>query len=391
MNQEKAGRMPLALYALAAGAFGIGTSEFVIMGLLLEVSNDLGVSLFMAGMLITGYALGVVVGAPILSLLAARWPKKTMLLVLMGIFTVGNLLCALAPSYTVLMIARIITSLSHGAFFGIGSVVATSLVPQNRRASAIALMFTGLTIANIMGVPAGTWLGQHFGWRSTFWVVTAIGPVALLLLAVLVPKDTARITLKIRDEWRAVMQSQVLLGLLTTTFGFAGVFAILTYIAPYLTKLVGFPDQAISPILALFGVGLIAGNLWGGKMADKNLQRALYLTLAGLAISLLVLAAVSSVQWLVVPAVLLLGVAGFATVPPLQMDVLRRAESAPMLASAMNIAAFNLGNALGAWSGGFVIDRGVSLQMVPVLASVFAFAAMVVVWINHRTRKVAIV
>lgn len=388
MTKTTSERMPIALYALAAGAFGIGTSEFVIMGLLLEVSRDLNVSLFLAGMLITGYALGVVVGAPLLSLLATRFPKKTMLLVLMGIFTLGNFLCAIAPTYSILMIARIITSLSHGAFFGIGSVVATSMVPQNKKASAIALMFTGLTIANIMGVPAGTWLGQHFGWRSTFWAVTAIGPVALLALSLFVPKDETRETLSMGAEWKAVMQKQVLLGLLTTTFGFAGVFAVLTYIAPFLTKLTGFPDVAISPILALFGLGLIAGNIWGGKLADKNLQNALYLTLAGLAGSLLILAAVGASQWLAVPAVALMGIAGFATVPALQMDVLRRAHNAPTLASAMNIAAFNLGNALGAWSGGIVIAQDFNLHMLPVVASLFAFAAMAVVWINSRIKPI---
>lgn len=385
MKTAETGRMPLALYALAAGAFGIGTSEFVIMGLLLEVGKDLNVGLFSSGMLITGYALGVVVGAPILSLLGTKFPKKNMLLLLMAIFTLGNFLCAVAPNYTVLMIARIVTSLSHGAFFGIGSVVATGLVPQNKKASAIALMFTGLTIANIMGVPAGTWLGQHFGWRATFWAVTMIGPVALAMLAMFVPKDETRETVRIADEVKTVMRPQVLLGLLTTAFGFAGVFAILTYIAPFLTQLSGFGEKAISPLLVLFGAGLIAGNIWGGRLADKNLRRALYLTLAGLAASLLFMALAGPFQWLAVLALLLIGIAGFATVPPLQMDVLHRARNAPTLASAMNIAAFNLGNAAGAWAGGFAIDHGASLQMVPVIASLFAFAAMGTVWLNRKT------
>ncbi|MDB5492448.1 MAG: transporter, partial [Micavibrio sp.] len=365
-------------------AFGIGTSEFVIMGLLLEVSRDLKVTLFDSGMLITGYALGVVIGAPILSLLGAIWPKKTMLLVMMAIFTLGNLLCALAPTYPILMIARIITSLSHGAFFGIGAVVATGLVSPDKKASAIALMFSGLTIANIMGVPAGTWLGQHFGWRSTFWAVTAIGPVALIALSVFVPKETVRQTLHISSEWQAIKQKQVLLSLLTTTLGFAGVFTIFTYIAPFLTKLSGFSDAAISPLLVLLGVGLIAGNIFGGKLADKNLHRALYLTLAGLAASLLLLAMVGPSPWLTVIALLVFGVAGFATVAPLQLDVLHRADSAPTLASALNIAAFNLGNALGAWSGGLVVDSGVSLQLVPVTGAGLALLGMVVVWMNRK-------
>lgn len=385
MSITPSNRMPIALYALAIGAFGIGTSEFVIMGLLLEVSRDLHVTLFLAGMLITGYALGVVVGAPFLTMLAGRYQKKTILLTLMAIFTLGNLLCALAPNYTVLMIARIITSLSHGAFFGIGSVVATSLVPDNKKASAIALMFTGLTIANIMGVPAGTWLGQQFDWRATFWAVTAIGPLAFIALALFVPHDTQRTTINIREEVREVMRPSVLLGLLTTALGFAGVFAVLTYIAPYLTGLVGFSEHAISPLLVLFGLGLIAGNIYGGKLADKNLRMALYVTLAALALSLLLLLGASVSTWLTIAALFVFGVAGFATVPPLQMDVLHRAARAPTLASALNISAFNLGNALGAWSGGLVVDHAGNLALLPVVASVFAVAAMVVVRWNRAS------
>lgn len=377
-------KTPWALYALAVGAFGIGTSEFVIMGLLLEVSKDLDISLFLSGMLITGYALGVVVGAPLLSLFATRFPKKTMLLALMGIFTLGNLLCAIAPTYEILMAARIITSFAHGAFFGIGSVVATSLVPEHKKASAIALMFTGLTVANIMGVPAGTWIGQNFDWRATFWAVTAIGPVALAALAVFLPRDTNQTTINVRAEVREVLQLPILLGLLTTTFGFAGVFAILTYIAPYLTQLVGFSGSAISPLLALFGLGLIIGNILGGKIADKNLQRALYITIGSLAVSLLLLSAASSSQGLTIAAIGLFGIAGFATVPALQMDVLNRAGKAATLASALNISAFNMGNALGAWAGGMVIAGGAPLTMVPVAASAFAFIAIGVVWLKGK-------
>jgi DHA1 family inner membrane transport protein len=375
---------PWALYALAVGAFGIGTSEFVIMGLLLEVSKDLHITLFHAGMLITGYALGVVFGAPILTLFATKFPKKTMLLALMAIFTLGNLLCALAPTYDILMLARIITSFSHGAFFGIGSVVATSLVADSKKASAIALMFTGLTVANILGVPAGTWIGQHFDWRATFWAVTMIGPIALLALALLVPKDKDQIKIDIRSEIKAVTQPAVLLSLLTTTFGFAGVFATLTYIAPFLTQLTGFADASISPLLVLFGAGLIAGNILGGKIADKNLQRALFWTLGALALSLLLLSAFGTSQPLTILTLTLFGIAGFSTVPALQMDILNRAKGAATLASALNISAFNLGNALGAWGGGLVLDHGGSLSLLPIVAAGFAVIAIGVSWMKVR-------
>lgn len=377
-------KTPWALYALAIGAFGIGTSEFVIMGLLLEVSKDFGISLFQAGMIITGYALGVVVGAPFLSLFASRFPKKNMLLALMGIFTIGNFLCAIAPTYEIMMVARIITSFSHGAFFGIGAIVATSLVAEDKKASAIALMFTGLTIANIMGVPAGTWIGQHFGWRATFWAITMIGPIALAALAYFLPKDTHQDKINIREEIAEVAKPSVILGLLSTAFGFAGVFTVLTYIAPYLTQLVGFTDKAISPLLVLFGLGLIIGNFLGGKVADKNLRRALYITLGSLGISLLILSAVSISPWMTVIALALFGITGFATVPAFQMNVLNRANKAATLASALNISAFNLGNALGAWAGGLVIANHFSLTILPIAASGFAFIAIAVVWVQSR-------
>lgn len=377
-------KTPWALYALAIGAFGIGTSEFVIMGLLLEVSKDLQISVFHAGMLITGYALGVVVGAPLLSLFASKFPKKNMLLALMGIFTLGNLLCAIAPNYETLMLARIITSFSHGAFFGIGAIVATSLVPEAKKGSAIALMFTGLTVANIMGVPAGTWIGQHFGWRATFWAVTIVGPIALASLAYFLPKDNHHDKINIKAEVAEVVKPAVILSLLITTFGFAGVFAVLTYIAPYLTRLVGFSDAAISPILVLFGAGLIVGNILGGKIADKNIRRALYITLGSLGVALLLLSAVSFSLWMTVAALTLFGIVGFATVPAFQMNVLNRANKAATLASALNISAFNMGNALGAWAGGLVVASNVQLTALPIAASGFAFIAMVVVWVQSR-------
>jgi len=349
--------MPLALLALTAGAFGIGTTEFVIMGLLLQVSADLRVSIPAAGLLISGYAIGVAVGAPLLTLATRRLPRRTVLLALMAIFTLGNLACALAPDYGTLMAARVLTSLAHGTFFGVGSVVATGLVPPERRASAIALMFTGLTAATLLGVPAGAWIGLHFGWRSAFWAVAAIGIVALAVLWRFVPRDGGRAEpAPLREELAVLRRPQVWLGLTMTVLGFAGVFAFYTYVQPLLTRVSGLPESAVSPVLLLFGGGLAVGNLLGGRLADRGAMRAAVGTLLALA---LVLAAA---RWAMphaiaaVAFIAVLGVAAFATVAPLQMRVLEQAAGAGQnLASSLNIAAFNLGNALGAWTGGAVI------------------------------------
>lgn len=378
-NMNKESKMPLAIYALMIGAFGIGTTEFVIMGLLPQMSENLGVSLSSAGMLVSGYALGVAIGAPILSLLSSKLPKKSALIALMAIFTIGNLVCAIAPDYWTLMIARVVTSFAHGTFFGIGSVVATSLVKPNQRAMAIALMFTGLTIANILGVPFGTWLGQMHGWRSTFWAVTAIGPIAMLALALYVPKAKEMHTnINFRDEIKAVTQPKVMISLLLTVLGFSGVFAVFTYIAPILTTISGFPDKALSPILLLFGVGLVFGNILGGKFADKKLMMTLTGSLVALTLVLIGLGLFSQYQTAAVVLVFLLGLTGFATVPPLQMRALESAADAPTLASALNIAAFNLGNALGAWVGGLVLDHGPGLTGIAWAAAAISAVSILV-------------
>ncbi|WP_349365974.1 MFS transporter [Nitratireductor rhodophyticola] len=378
--------MPLALYALTAGAFGIGVTEFVIMGLLLEVSADLDVTISAAGLLISGYALGVVAGAPILGALTGRWSRKTLLIALMVIFTLGNLACALAPNYWALMAARVLTAFAHASFFGVGSVVATGLVSPDRRASAIAIMFTGLTVANILGVPFGTWLGQAFGWRSTFWAVTLVGLAALAIIAAFVPRDDASAGEDDSGNTLAVLaRPQVLLGLLTTVLSWVGVFAAFTYIAPILTRITGFSESAVSPILLVFGGGLIAGNLIGGKFADRWLGPAV---LGSLALLSAVLFAMSFAVHEKVAAVIAIGVFGaaaFATVPPLQMWVLEKAEGAGQgLASSFNIAAFNLGNATGAWLGGMVIDHGPGLGAVIWIAGLVPMAAFAVAFAAQR-------
>ena len=382
--------MPLALYALTAGAFGIGVTEFVIMGLLLEVSADLGVSISAAGLLISGYALGVVVGAPLLGAIAGRWSRKTLLMSLMVVFTVGNLACALAPDYWSLMAARVLTAFAHASFFGVGSVVATGLVPVNKKASAIAIMFTGLTVANILGVPFGTWLGQAYGWRSTFWAVTLVGLVAFAVIALLVPKDEkADAAEEASGSVLAVLgRPAVLLGLLTTVLSWVGVFAGFTYIAPILTSITGFSEAAVSPILLVFGAGLIVGNLLGGRLADRRLVPTVLGSLVALSAVLLAMTFAIHSQAQAVISIFLFSAAAFATVAPLQMWVLEKAEGAGQgLASSFNIAAFNLGNATGAWLGGFVIDHGPGLGAVTFVAGLVPLAALAVALVALRVQR----
>ena len=378
-------RTPLALYALTAGAFGIGTTEFVIMGLLLQVSADLHVGIATAGLLISGYALGVFVGAPLLTAATSRLPHKTALIALMIIFTLGNLASALAPSYAVLMIARVLTSLAHGTFFGVGAVVATGLVAEDRKASAISIMFTGLTVATLLGVPAGAWLGLHYGWRATFWAVTAIGVLATIIIATLVPADRGGYApMKFAEELKGIAHPQVLLGLLVTVLGFAGVFAVFTYIQPILTRVTGFADSAVSPILLVFGGGMVVGNLLGGRLADKRLMATLLGSLIALAIVLgtMTLALHSKPAMIAFAAVF--GIAGFATVAPLQLRVLQKATSGGVLASSFNIAAFNLGNAIGAWLGGAVISHGPGLGAVTWVAALLPLLGLAVALYSMR-------
>ncbi|MFA6228975.1 MAG: MFS transporter [Rhodanobacter sp.] len=382
-------RTPLALYALTAGAFGIGTTEFVIMGLLLQVSADLHVSIAAAGLLISGYALGVFVGAPLLTAATSRLPHKTALIALMIIFTIGNLASALAPNYTLLMIARVITSLAHGTFFGVGAVVATGLVAEDRKASAISIMFTGLTVATLLGVPAGAWLGLHFGWRATFWAVAAIGVLATVVISLLVPADRGdNAPMKFVEELKGIAHPQVLLGLLMTVLGFAGVFAVFTYIQPILTRVTGFSDGAVSPILLVFGGGMVIGNLLGGRLADRALVPTLLGSLAALAIVLGAMTFALHSKPAMIAFSGLLGIVAFATVAPLQLRVLQKATGGRVLASSLNIAAFNLGNAIGAWLGGMVIVHGPGLAAVSWVAALLPVLGLAVaLWSVRREAR----
>jgi DHA1 family inner membrane transport protein len=351
--------VPLGLLALAIGGFGIGLTEFVIAGLLPEVAADLVVSEATAGWLISGYALAVAVGAVGLTAAVTRLPRKQVLLGLMGLFVLGNLLSALAPGYGLLLVGRILAALCHGAFFGIGAVVAASLVPAEKAAGAIATMFAGLTSANVLGVPLGTFLGQAHGWRSTFWAITVIGVVAAVGVAVLVPapSDTAPAA-SLRSELSAFAHPQVWFSLAVTVLGYGGMFGAFTYIAFTLTDVTGFASSAVPWLLVLFGVGLFAGNWLGGRAANRSIDGTLLVVLGALTVVMVGFALVATSRPATVAALVLMGATGFATVPALQMRIVRYAEHAPSLASGANIAAFNVGNAAGAWLGGLTIAAG---------------------------------
>ncbi|MFD3789321.1 MFS transporter [Streptomyces cyaneofuscatus] len=350
--------MPLALLALAVSAFGIGTTEFVMMGLLPNVADDLGTSVPTAGYLVSAYAIGVVLGAPLLTGLGSRVPRKKMLLLLMALFTIGNLASALAPDFGWLLAGRVLAGLPHGAFFGVGAVVAARLVAEGRQARAVATMFLGLTVANIVGVPAATLLGQHLGWRATFLVVAAIGLAAMAALARLVPRIPVEAHQDVRRELRALGNRQVLLGLLTAVFGFAGVFAVYSYLSAMTTKAMGFGESSVTVVLALFGIGMTLGALAAGPLTDRALRPTLYGSLGALAVILVAFPFTVHVQWAALGMVVLLGGVGFMTTTPLQMLVMNKAKDAPTLASASNHSAFNLANAGGAWLGGVAIAAG---------------------------------
>ncbi|OXM85353.1 MFS transporter [Paenibacillus rigui] len=379
--------MPLALIALLISAFAIGTTEFVIMGILPDVANDLHVTLSAAGLLVTGYALGVAIGGPVITAFTGRLSRKSLLFSLMLIFIAGNLLAAVAPSYSILMAARVLASFAHGTFFGVGSIVATRLVPRDKQASAIAMMFAGLTLANILGVPIGTFVGQMWGWRSTFWVVTVLGIVSLVGIAAWVPRIKNEEVTGFRQEIRVLRSKQILLALLMTIFGFGGVFTAFTYIAPLLTDITGFGPGAVTPILLLFGIGMTLGNAAGGKLADWRLMPSIAGMLTLLTAVLAVFTLTSHYKIAAVINVLIWGFAAFTIVPAFQMRVLAKAKGSPNIASALNISSFNLANAGGAYLGGWVIDSGPGLGSLPWVAAIVTAAGLLVTLLSWSLDK----
>jgi MFS transporter, DHA1 family, inner membrane transport protein len=350
--------MPIGLLALALGGFGIGLTEFGIVGLLPEVAADFGVTVPVAGYLVSGYGLSVAVGAIALTAAVTRFDRKKVLLGLMVLFIAGNLISAIAPTYSVLLVGRIVAALCHGAFFGVGAVVAADIVAPKRRAGAISLMFGGLTAANVFGVPLGTLLGQHLGWRSTFWAITVIGIIALVGIWQLVPPTSAPTETSLRSEFGAFRRPQVWISVVVSALAFSGVIGGFTYIAFTLTEVSGFAKTTVPWLLVLFGVGTFVGNFVGGKVADRALDASLIVIMSLLTVVLTVFALTAQSKVMAIVSLLLMGTVGLAAAPGLQLRTMKYAPDASTMASGANIAAFNIGIALGAWLGGLALGAG---------------------------------
>ncbi|GGD06400.1 MFS transporter [Franconibacter pulveris 1160] len=381
--------MPLALLALTISAFAIGTTEFVIVGLVPTIAEQLGVSLPSAGLLVSLYALGVAVGAPVLTALTGKVPRKQLLVGLMALFTAGNVLAWLAPGYETLVVARVLTGLAHGVFFSIGSTIATSLVSKEKAASAIAIMFGGLTVALVTGVPLGTFIGQHFGWRETFLAVSALGVISLISSLILVPKDIpGRAVAGLKAQLNVLTHPRLLMIYAITALGYGGVFTAFTFLAPMMQSLAGFSPAAVSWILLGYGVSVAVGNIWGGKLADRHgAVPALKFIFAALALLLLVFQFTASIQYAALATVLVMGIFAFGNVPGLQVYVVQKAEQyapdAVDVASGLNIAAFNVGIAMGSVIGGQTVAH-IGLAQTPWIGAVIVAVALVLVSLSGR-------
>ncbi|MGG4454442.1 MFS transporter [Brevibacillus porteri] len=390
-QQATGANSTLALLALAISAFGIGTTEFVIVGLLSTVAQDLKVTITLAGLLISGYALGVAIGAPIMTALTSRIPRKVLLMLLMIVFVVGNSAAALSSSFAILIIARFFTAFSHGVFFSIGSTIAADLVPENKRASAIATMFTGLTVATVTGVPLGTFIGQMFGWRATFWGVAILGVIALISTAILVPSNLKKAKpASIKDQVKIITNLPLLLVFAITALGYGGTFVTFTFLGPILEEITGYQASAVSLILLVYGIAVAIGNTVGGKAADKNPIKALRWMFIIQAIILIILTFTAPFKWVGTLTIMLMGLLAFMNVPGLQVYVVQLAEkyvpSAVDVASAINIAAFNLGIAIGAFVGGIIVDT-IGLIHTPWVGGVMVLGAALLTMISSKLEK----
>ncbi|MGN4155979.1 MFS transporter [Staphylococcus auricularis] len=379
-------KYPVAIWMLAIGAFAIGMTEFVIMGLLPNVARDLDVTVSQAGQLITGYALGVAIGGPILVMLTIKWNRKHLLILLMAIFIVGNLAATFSPSYGYLMTSRIITSLAHGSFFGIGSILAASMVSPSKRASAMALMFMGLSMSNILGVPFGTLIGQGLGWKMTFAVIAVFGTIALIGIIVLVPSQKEQVQSSVINELKVLKDKRLWLTLAITLFGFSSVFAYFSYISEVLIDVSGVPENLISYILIIFGIGVTLGNVVGGKLADWDVNRALRIIFVLFILYFVALYFIQMNSVVMVAGVFLFGLIGFSMSPSLQFKSTLVSQDAPTLASTLNQSAFNLGNALGAYVGGVVIDL-LPVSSLSLVAPVLTFIGLIFLLITMRVEK----
>lgn len=380
-------KINIPLLALAFGAFGIGVTEFSPMGMLPIIANDLAVSIPTAGMLISAYAFGVLIGAPFMTLVFANMSRRNLLLLSMAIFTVGNLISAMADSYNMLLFGRIVTSFNHGAFFGVGAIVAMSIVPVEKRAGAVAAMFSGLTIATIGGVPLAAYIGELIGWRPAFYVMAVIGVITMIALRLSLPPLVNEQKANVRDELRVLSKGPVLAALLLTVVSSSAMFTVFTYIVPILQDETLASTVFVTSMLVLYGVGLAVGNYLGGRYADRSLDRTLIVSLMSVIVLLIIFTVAISSKLVVVPLIFLWGIASFALVPPLQSLVVQEAKEAPNLASAMNIGAFNLGNALGAMLGAGVINAGLGLTSVPLAGAGTAILGLILVLWFRRGRQ----
>ncbi len=373
----------LAVLALALGGFGIGTTEFVAMGLLPDIASSLGITEPTAGHVISAYALGVVIGAPLIAALTARMPRKTLLLGLMAVFTLGNLASVLAPSYGTLVAARFIAGLPHGAFFGVAALVAAHLMGPKNRAKAVAHVMTGLTVATVLGVPMASWLGQALGWRSAFGLVVAVGVITLTAIWFWLPARlrSMHVTSPL-TELGALKRVQVWLALLVGMIGFGGMFAVYTYITTTMTDVAGLPRGLVPLALMIFGIGMVVGNLVGGRMADKSVVRGLYVSIGALGTVLAIFVLASHNPWTALVVLFGIGAAGSAVAPALQTRLMDVAHGAQTLAAALNHSALNIGNATGAWVGGLVIAAGYGYTAPAAAGAVLAAAGILVLTVS---------
>jgi MFS transporter, DHA1 family, inner membrane transport protein len=373
-------KMPMAVWVLTLSAFAIGTAEFVIAGILTQVADALRISDGQAGNLITAYAMAIVIGGPLLTIGLARFERKTVLLGLMALFVIGNIISATTSNYSVLFISRIITGLTQGPFYGIGAVMAAGLVSEKMAGRAVGQMFAGLTLANVLGVPAGSWIGNQFGWNTTFWAVAILGIAAIAAISAFVPRVSVDAKpVSIRDQLGAFRSSQLWLSLLITVFGWTGFMTFYGYISPVSQDVVGLSVNAVTLLLVAVGAGLVVGNNVGGRFADSNLNRALIGGIAAMIVSLVIVGFATFNTWAFVIAAVIFGVASFANVPPMQMRVMRHSGKAPELAATANISAFNIANALGGIIGGHAVDTAsIGAGMVPFLAAAVPVIGLII-------------
>jgi MFS transporter, DHA1 family, inner membrane transport protein len=381
-----ANKMPIAVWVLTLSAFAIGTAEFVIAGILTQVADALRISDGQAGNLITAYAMAIVIGGPLLTIGLARFERKTVLLGLMALFVIGNIVSATTSDYTILFISRIITGLTQGPFYGIGAVMAAGLVSEKMAGRAVGQMFAGLTLANVLGVPAGSWIGTQFGWNTTFWAVAILGVAAIAAIAVFVPRVSVDAKpVSIREQIGAFSSGQLWLSLLITVFGWTGFMTFYGYISPVSQDVVGLSVNAVTLLLVAVGAGLVVGNNVGGRFADSNLNRALIVGIAAMIVSLIIVGFSTFNTWTFVIAAVVFGVASFANVPPMQMRVMRHSGKAPELAATANISAFNIANALGGIIGGHAVDTAsIGPTMVPFLAAAVPVIGLIIALIAEQ-------